>query len=403
MAEKSVFQKKLKHDPSGPAFYQMLRLILAGQPIGRSELSERLGVEKTAINEFVKPLIKAGVLIESADPGLPGKSRGLAFKLDGAYFIGVNIGARTTQIGMTDLSGKIREIEEFATHADPAATFAQARELIEEVFEERGRENCLLIGVCVPGLPDVERRGVVYAPNLKWRDVDIAAGLGIDGIEVVVENDSTAAALYEARLKIRDHHDEEAANFVLVRSGTGIGVGLVINGEVHRGTGAARGLAGEFGHMTIVAGGRPCVCGNRGCWERYGSAASAASLYLGDRPLRPNESLPRFAEIVSKAENGEIRAQRSLEKIGDYLGIGIANVVLGIGITRVIVSGRLVFGWKFIERPMRDAISRSIVGSIEGWSVEAGEPVGATIGGALEAAIDEYLRRGESKSQNRER
>lgn len=143
--------------------------------------------------------------------------------------------------------------------------------------------------------------------------------------------------------------------------------------------------------MTIVAGGKTCVCGNRGCWEKYASAASAASLYTGDRPLRPNETMPRFAEIVSKAENGEIRAQRTLEKIGEYLGIGIANVIMGVGISRVIISGRLVYGWRFIERPLREAVGRSIIGKTKGWSIEAGEPLGAAIGGALEVAVEDYL------------
>ena len=180
-------------------------------------------------------------------------------------------------------------------------------------------------------------------------------------------------------------------NFILVRSGTGIGVGLVIGGEVYRGTGSGSGIAGEFGHMTIVAGGKPCVCGNRGCWEKYASAASAASLYLGDRPPSRGESVPRFVEIVSKAENGDNRSRRTLEKIGDYLGIGIANVIMGIGIPRVIISGRLVYGWKFIKEPLYEAIGRSIVGKIDGWSVEAGEPVGSAIGGAMEVAVEDYL------------
>ena len=87
-------------------------------------------------------------------------------------------------------------------------------------------------------------------------------------------------------MRIRDSNDDWMTNFILVRSGTGIGVGLVIGSEVYRGTGPGRGIAGEFGHMTIVAGGKQCVCGNRGCWEKYASAASAASLYMGDRPLR---------------------------------------------------------------------------------------------------------------------
>ena len=156
--------------------------------------------------------------------------------------------------------------------------------------------------------------------------------------------------MYEARLKIRNSDDGLLSNFILVRSGTGIGVGLVIGGQVFRGSGMGRGVAGEFGHMTIVAGGKQCVCGNRGCWEKYASAASAASLYVGDRPLKRGETLPRFVEIVTKAENGEIRSRKTLEMIGDYLGIGIANVIMGIGIPRVIISGRLVLRMALYRR-----------------------------------------------------
>jgi glucokinase len=143
--------------------------------------------------------------------------------------------------------------------------------------------------------------------------------------------------------------------------------------------------------MTIVAGGKICVCGNRGCWERYASAASAASLYLGDRPLRPGETLPRFVEIVAKAENGDIRSRRTLEKIGDYLGIGIANVIMGTGVPRVIISGRLVYGWELIVEPLHAAVRRSIVGKFEGWSVEPGSPSGSALGGALEIAVEGFL------------
>jgi predicted NBD/HSP70 family sugar kinase len=208
---------------------------------------------------------------------------------------------------------------------------------------------------------------------------------------VVVENDSTAAAMFESRLKLRETADSNTSNFILVRSGTGIGVGMVIGGEVYRGTGAGLGMAGEFGHMTIVAGGKSCVCGNRGCWERYASAASAASLYLGDRPLRPGETPPRFVEIVGKAENGDTRSRRTLEKIGDYLGIGIANVIMATGVPRIIISGRLVYGWQFIVGPLNDAIRRSIISNMKGWAVEPGSPSGSALGGALEAAVEEYL------------
>jgi predicted NBD/HSP70 family sugar kinase len=403
MSETTVFQNDLiKTEAGTPSIAKkgslLLRLIRAAQPITRTEIANRLDIDKSTVTENVKPLISAGVLREETleVSGQGRKPRVLSFVDDRDYFIGVNLGVRTSQVGMTTLKGEISDEDDYTTPADAILALKMARERIDELIERNAGKNLRVIGVSVPGLTDAERRKLVYAPNLDWHDIDVVKALQPnENVRVVVENDATAAAMYEARLKIRDSGgDGLMTNFVLVRSGTGIGVGLVIGSEVYRGSGRGRGIAGEFGHMTIVAGGKSCVCGNRGCWEKYASAASAASLYTGDRPLRPNESMPRFVEIVAKAENGEIRAQRTLEKIGDYLGIGIANVIMGVGISRVIISGRLVYGWKYIEKPLHEAIERSIIGKIEGWRVEAGEPQGAAIGGALEVAVEEYLSHG---------
>lgn len=372
----------------------LLRLIRGGQPITRTEIAERLGIDKSTVTENIKPLVDSGVLREEKAESSTGsrRSRVLSFDDSKKYFIGVNLGVRRSQVGLTTLGGEIFDEDDFETPPDPSEALAHARDHIEAILSRNKNKQLALIGVSVPGMTDIDRRGLVYAPNLGWRDIDIAGALDPNNeFGVVVENDSTAAAMFEARLRIKETQGGLMSNFILVRSGTGIGVGLVIGSEVYRGSGLGRGIAGEFGHMTIAAGGKSCVCGNRGCWEKYASAASAATLYIGDRPPKPGESLPRFVEIVAKAENGEIRSQRTLEKIGDYLGIGIANVIMGVGIPRVIISGRLVYGWKFIAEPMNAAISRSIIGKTDGWKIEAGSPAGAAIGGALEVAVEEYL------------
>ena len=394
----SLFQSELI-ESSGPLHPAgkgslLLRMIRASQPITRSELAKRLGIDKSTVTEYVKPLLSAGILTEGeANTGGQGRRpRALSFADRGEYFIGLNLGVRRSQLGTSGLNGEITEEAEFDTPADSAAALKMAREHIDEIRERYANKTLLGIGISVPGMTNAERTQLVFAPNLQWSNIDIKKAVAAgDDVRVVVDNDSTAAAMYEARAKIRGLESGLLSNFILVRSGTGIGVGLVIGSEVYRGTGLGRGIAGEFGHMTIVAGGKPCVCGNRGCWERYASAASAASLYLGDRPPARGEQVPRFIEIVSKATNGENRARRTLEKIGEYLGIGIANVIMGTGIPRVIISGRLVYSWEFIKGPINDAINRSIVGRFEGWSVEAGEPAGGAVGGALEAAIESYL------------
>lgn len=374
-----------------------LKLLRAMQPISRIDMARRLGINRSTVTDIVKPLIGSGLIIEEplhSDEDERPQGRppiGLSFNDRRDFFVGLNLGVRRSQIGLTTLSGEIISEEEYETpqSADDALKIAKRR--IQELCAGVADRKLQTIGVTVAGPTDAARRSLLYAPNLGWRDVAVADYLQLDkSVPVIVENDATAAAMYEARLKIREMNDGQLNNFILVRSGTGIGVGLVIGGEVYSGAGWWRGIAGEFGHMTIVAGGKSCVCGNRGCWERYASAASAASLYTGDR-AQPGLKNLRFNDIVERAKGGEIRARKTLEKIGDSLGIGIANVIMGVGISRIVVSGRLVYGWEFIKDPLHEAVRKSIIGKLANWTIECGEPKGAAIGGAFEVAVENYL------------
>ena len=143
--------------------------------------------------------------------------------------------------------------------------------------------------------------------------------------------------------------------------------------------------------MTIVAGGKACPCGNLGCWERYASAASAVELYRGETNRSRFDAGLRFTDVVARAGAGERRAQTTLERVGTHLGIGIGNVICGLGVSHVVLSGELVHGWKFIEEPARAAIARSLCGRLSDWSLTAGATHGSELGGALEVAIEHYL------------
>jgi predicted NBD/HSP70 family sugar kinase len=398
----------------GPAkaTLMLLRLLRAAQPISRAELARRVGVNRSTVTDAFKQLIASGLVREEpAEQLTPGASRALgrpalslSFNDEFGYFVGVNVGVRRSTIGLATLTGQVFAEEEFETPADPSDALALIRTVITRLCRQARGRRLRAIGVSVPGPSDAARERIVYAPHLGWQDVDVAGALPFDAdglpslsggrVRVVVENDATAAALYELRLRLGRDESERLDDFVLVRSGTGLGVGLVLGGEVFRGDAIGDGLAGEFGHMTIVAGGKPCVCGNRGCWERYASAPAAAALYMGERVQLGGQQAPRFVEIVARAEGGELRAQRTLERVGEYLGIGIGNVIMGLGVARVIVSGRLVYGWKFMSEQLHNAVAQSMAGRLHGWSVEPGEATGAGLGGAIEVAAEGFITSG---------
>ena len=382
----------------------LLRIVSAAQPISRVDLARRLKVTRGTVTEIVKPLLAAGVLREAAPDGAGRVGRppiGLSFQSSGPFFIAVNIGVRRSQVGLATPDGRLQHEESFDTPLDQATALSMVRAAMNRLCLLMPDRLPSAIGVSVPGPTDPARTRLLFAPHLGWRDLEIAKELAITQGRrkkeiageppVIIENDATAAAMYEVRRRLRDFSPKAGNDFVLVRVGTGIGVGLVLGSEVSRGTGRDGGLLGEFGHMTIVAGGKPCPCGNRGCWERYASASSASMLYAGDRPKVRGGAPPRFMEIVARAEAGELRARRTLELIGGYLGVGISNVISGLGVSSVVVNGRIVYGWKFIEHSLREAVAGTMAGRLSEWYVEPGEPTGSGLGGAIEVATDHYL------------
>ena len=384
--------------------HALLRLVRATHSISRAEIARTLGVHRSTVTTLVKPLLASGALREDASETHDGRSGrppiDLSLRSGEELFVGVNIGARQSQVGAATVEGTTISTETVDTPPDAETMLAEIGAAIARVVRAASTRSLVGIGVSVPGPVDAGRSRLMEAPHLDWRDVRIgesirrvAATLIDTPVPVTVENDATAAAIYERRRRwARTSVEGALEDFVLVRAGTGIGVGLIINGEVYRGTGRGEGLGGEFGHMTVVAGGRLCVCGNRGCWEQYASARSAAALYFGDRVhTRGGPSL--YADLVSRAEAGDARARDVLEQTGEYLGIGIANIITGVGISRVVVSGRIVLGFELFREPLFEAVRRTMAGHLTGWSIEAGEATGAGLGGALEVAVDEHLVR----------
>jgi glucokinase len=247
------------------------------------------------------------------------------------------------------------------------------------------------VGAGVPGL--VDRDGVLrFAPNLPGVvELPVRARLAdATGLPVRVDNDATCA-LWAEHVSGACVDVDDA---VLVTLGTGIGGGLLLEGRLVRG---ANGFAGEPGHMVVDHDGIPCVCGRRGCWERYASGSGLgrmgrelAESGRGARivALAGGEAMAvRGEHVTVAAAEGDPEAVALLEDLADWFAIGLVNLVHLLDVSRCVIGGGLVEAGALLLDPVRRAFAERVVAPehrppVEIVAARLGERAGA-IGAAL--------------------
>jgi len=259
----------------------VLNLIREHQPISRAELARRMKVRRAAITRIVRELLDHNDVVET---GTVLAARGrrptlLRIQTSGRLATAVDIRPTRTTIALADFSGAIRKREVFPTPPRPEDLARELGVRVTKLLGDVGSdEKCYGIGVVVPGM--VDRRGgrVLYAPRLGWRDVNLRDALAkfVD-VRVVIESAPIACAL--ARLWSLTGDSRAVNNFAYVSVSDGVGVGIVVSGEVLRGEAHT---AGEFGHVSLDPYGPQCACGKRGCWEAFACNSATSMRYIAE-------------------------------------------------------------------------------------------------------------------------
>jgi len=342
----------------------VLNLIREHQPISRAELARRMNVRRAALTEIVRELLDTREVVET---GRAIAARGrrptlLRIETSTRFATAVDIRPTNTTLVFADFGGAILSRDVFATPPRPSDLVAEVAERVLKMVttEREAGRLCQGIGVVVPGM--VDRRGgrVLYAPRLGWRDVDLRDALArhVD-IPVFVESAPIACAL--ARLWTVGGESRAVNNFAYVSISDGVGVGIVVHGEVLRGEAHT---AGEFGHVSLDPFGPQCACGKRGCWEAFCCNAATSRRYVEEvagahagkrNGARPGPLLP-VEEIVRRAKRGERAAEASIAATGREIGRGLAAVVNAINPKRIYLGGEITAAWDVLEKPIRDAL-----------------------------------------------
>jgi len=341
-----------------------LTLIRMNQPISRADLARIMKMRRGAVSLLVNELLGEGLIFEGAkgDARRGRKPQFLYIDSRNRCVLAVDVRASRTYIMVTDLVGRqLLGISSFATEADPAVFVVELARRVKAILSEhQDLGQCQGIGVVVPGMVDYTTSRVLNAPTLGWRDVDIRTPLSeATGFAVFLENSGKACAL--SQMWGSSRNDTHVEDLVFVSVSDGVGVGIVIHGQVLRGR---HNVAGEYGHIPLDLSGPKCACGASGCWETFISNPATLARYFG-------RSLPEFRggepaaltidDLITRARQGDAKAIGALETSGRYLGYGLATIINSIDPQRIYIGGEITTAWDLVEPKVRAAISERVL------------------------------------------
>jgi glucokinase len=266
------------------------------------------------------------------------------------FHIGVDLGGTNLRAAVVETTtGHVIDQMNIPTHAHAGqdAVIKNMLQLINDLQERCGRQahHVRAIGIGVPGTPDIEQGVIKFLTNLpgQWRNVPLQALIEQQTkIPVALINDVRAITLAEWQFGAGKGF-ETVACFAI---GTGIGGGVVINGQFHLGIG---GTAGEFGHQVVEKDGLPCGCGGRGCLELYASGPAIAAMGVKEVLHGHTTLIGQLVDfdlakitpqvIAIAARQGDQAAIDILDRAGTYLGIAVSNVIGVVSPQKVIFAG----------------------------------------------------------------
>ena len=283
----------------------------------------------------------------------------------GPQAIGIDIGGTKIAGGLVTEAGQILDRTRVPTPPDDqSATVAALFEAVDELLARNRRVDA--IGVGAAGLVEWPGGRARWAPHNSYRHLELRRLLHErTGLPTTVDNDANAAAWAESRFGA----GAGGGDLVLVTVGTGIGGGLVLDGRLHHGE---RGFAGELGHLVVAPDGDRCACGNRGCLEAMASGSTLGRLGREAAAADPDGRLAVLAALAGGPVTGEVvfaaavegdkAALALFERVGHWLGVGIASLVTIFDPDLVVVGGGVAATGDLLLAPARASFERYVHG-----------------------------------------
>ncbi|MFE0529040.1 ROK family protein [Micromonospora parva] len=338
----------------------LTRLFLDG-PLTRQDLVRSTGLSQPAVSNVVADMIDEGLVAEAGAAESDGGRPSMLLRIEPrfAFVVGVDVGETRVRMELFDFAMTLLASVEYPL--DPARTEPDlvAGHVLAGIDALTGQAgvtpgDVLGVGIGVSGVVEQGAEAVVHAQALGWDRVPLERLIGA-GTDVPLHIDNGAKTLGQAEMWFGAGRGARHAVFALV--GSGVGASVVTNGVTYRGASSS---AGEWGHTTLVYGGRACRCGARGCLEAYVGAEAIIDRY---REARRGRAVPgedeesQLAALVAAAETSAT-ARRVLDDTAGYLGAGVANLINLFNPERVVLGGWAAMALGDLLPAVREAAGR---------------------------------------------
>jgi len=354
------------------------------QPGTRQDLSAATGLSAASVTNVIRELLNEGIVVEAgsvdSDGGRPRVM--LEVNPDHGYVIGADIGETRVRVELFDLAMRERAKADFPLNPrehDVDVVVASILSGLDSVLTESGIDPAAVLGVGVgiPGIVEQRPEALVHGQTYGWEAVPIERLLRA-GTDLPLHIENGAKTMGQAELWFGAGRG--ARNAVVALIGSGVGASLISGGTTYRG---ATSSAAEWGHTTVMVGGRKCRCGSAGCLEAYVGAQAILERY--GRPTAGNDEESALAALVDAADT-EPLAAAILDETADYLGAGIGSLINLFNPERVILGGwaGLLLGGRLLPRIRESARRHSLRHPFAATSLELGQlgPEAVALGAA---------------------
>ena len=340
---------------------EVLRAIATNGPVSRAQLARDLGLSGPTLTQATRYLFERGLIAEIKQSPSTG-------------------GRPATLLGLVANAGQVLGVKLADNHAVGVCVNLQSEILwsFEEPFSSRGEDaikeliallkkntkkikgQLLGIGIGIPGVVSPTGSGMANSAMLGWNDVNVGKQISEAlNTPVLFENDVNTLAITESLYG----HGRDVSNFLTITLGRGIGMGLVINGELYAGSYGA----GEFGHVNAVIGGDKCECGKFGCLETVASSPAIHKAAVAAGYISKNTPMSKLWEL---ARNNKKMANELFKEPSKLLGIALANVINVFGPELIFISGEGVEGWDLWESSFKKVLETHVVSTMNEFDIE---------------------------------